>query len=1311
MYRKHLTTLSVVILLWLTFTSSCSQPAKVDLPPLTETPQAATLLDNADTDIYRFVKVSELFESVTRTASNEVDVSLSAAANMVDFLPNGNRGTITATDADNLGMFWQRPQETPTDTLVGNPDDPATEAISNMNYVPRAEDYAKDHPKLGGIYLSYNTILLTFTLDTTVAQANAILKDMNAEIVGGFPGVADRAEGILVLRLPTQSNSELEARLALLRQEERIKSVVQDVLLEIPRGEKEDLAGPLPQALPLGDDAVPITWQWEVKPGGANWGLELIRAPQMWNFNAAIQELKNSSNSPNTTVGVLDSEFSPNNSTLDDHPDLVYSDYLIPVDNEPLQPGEGAHGTAVAGIIAAVFNNSLGVQGINPFADLVAVVIRDYSNDLSNIAMTQNSFAGSLINGYFSAMVAKPEIKVMNVSQWFNWSGASLYPDSDDPDDEAAADIRTFVSMTAEFVADANEALEARGIDLPLIVSIAGNDSRDRRYEARWASPFNYAALGGGNPDDPPPLAQNIIVVEAVEQASGNVRRAAFSNFEGTISAPGASIGTTSWPDPLYDSLSGTSFAAPFVSGLVAYLYDIEPGLTHSEVLDLLVSNSVPTADGDEASNYIDVFATVMAIDNLPGRAVDPEKENKVLRMLLDIDDGTPDGNQRVLIGNSQTNQSSPSIDDDGVDGAALTASEPLRLTRIDWVGGNQNEYGPIGDGKIDMSDFRRWRDWLLQVEAEEITDTVAVDSPFDDIIDLNGSKQNLKRDLNLDGEVILNTSETGQRERLYPRGDFNGDGVLSRSATYPFPRYNDPEKSDFAVFFDAVTNQGLWDDPYYQPNQLEGLLDSADIEVWPYTFFNQADVNISRVDVSVRKAGTPPEQSYFIDTRTHRRGGSGAEAERQVFTLSVPTFEDIQNNRPDFSKTVEYLVRAVGYDVSGKAIAVSEVGFSLKRGSDAFWDPQPCIVSADAMADDVEYCVLAVGNASGLNDLNWLRTFQNGPRIWRGGVLDAPDYLLDPLSEDQQFGQLTDIQTINDKGHIAGYDDGAVLIREATRTDLPSNSNLPGLPRGALPLVVSHLSNQDVVVGYTQDNRQLIRWWEEWQGSSKWQTCEGCSSSRDERIEFYPVTVVGIDEVAMAVNDQSTVLVNEIRDCDAPEGGSRIALWSRTGVNYVDLGANAVSPVGTDLNDEDTVIGNYLEECSLFAGKALFKKPSGGLVQVMQFSFGSTLCDSYYGDCSLSSINNKGDSVGWIVLGAPIGVSNTDEPAGNDYAFIWRQGSSIEEPLDNLVDPLSEWKIVSASSINNNGVISAIGLSDLTNQFEDVLLIPFPER
>src|SRR5262249_33741159 len=54
------------------------------------------------------------------------------------------------------------------------------------------------------------------------------------------------------------------------------------------------------------------------------------------------------------------------------------------------------------------------------------------------------------------------------------------------------------------------------------------------------------------------------------------------------LAAPGVDILSTV-PGPSYGSLSGTSMAAPFVSGSAALVWNMLPGLSHRDVRDLLL--------------------------------------------------------------------------------------------------------------------------------------------------------------------------------------------------------------------------------------------------------------------------------------------------------------------------------------------------------------------------------------------------------------------------------------------------------------------------------------------------------------------------------------------------------------------------------------------------------------------------------------------------------------------------------------------------------------------------------------------------
>ena len=66
------------------------------------------------------------------------------------------------------------------------------------------------------------------------------------------------------------------------------------------------------------------------------------------------------------------------------------------------------------------------------------------------------------------------------------------------------------------------------------------------------------------------------MVVEAIGRDSA---RSDFTAIGGHVAAPGVDITSTVGAPLLYGSYSGTSMAAPHITGLVSYLYSIEPNL------------------------------------------------------------------------------------------------------------------------------------------------------------------------------------------------------------------------------------------------------------------------------------------------------------------------------------------------------------------------------------------------------------------------------------------------------------------------------------------------------------------------------------------------------------------------------------------------------------------------------------------------------------------------------------------------------------------------------------------------------------
>jgi hypothetical protein len=324
---------------------------------------------------------------------------------------------------------------------------------------------------------------------------------------------------------------------------------------------------------------------------------------------------------------------------------------------------------------------------------------------------------------------------------------------------------------------------------------------------ARLNSPWCYAALQLAIP--------GIVVVEAVVFPVDAPVRWTHSNVGGHISAAGVDVLCADSSPAGYDNATGTSMAAPFVAGVAGYLALLQPDLTNAEISDLLTANAQSNVTGG-AQPVLDAWAAAMDIDRI-------REGQPVLRMLVDIDDGTLDGNQRV----------DPLSNGDVPDDAA-------------------RGHGGFGDGEVDIKDFRAFRDALIQVEA----------SP---LLALDGSVSHPKFDLNGDGVVDSDPA----KENIYPRADFNGDGKIDYDTFEHVPGVIDAAVSDLQVL------EAVFSDPHVDASELDGLLDSGDLEVDASVLFGAAGA--SSVQVEVRNEAT----QALVAQRTQ-----DAEAPRVVITL-----------------------------------------------------------------------------------------------------------------------------------------------------------------------------------------------------------------------------------------------------------------------------------------------------------------------------------------------------------------------------------------------------------------------------------------
>jgi subtilisin len=85
---------------------------------------------------------------------------------------------------------------------------------------------------------------------------------------------------------------------------------------------------------------------------------------------------------------------------------------------------------------------------------------------------------------------------------------------------------------------------------------------------------------------------------------------------EVAVSAPGVEILST-WPGRRYRKSTGTSMAAPHVTGAVALLLEADPALTPSEIKSILQSTSTPLSGAgpdEQGAGVIDVAAALARV-------------------------------------------------------------------------------------------------------------------------------------------------------------------------------------------------------------------------------------------------------------------------------------------------------------------------------------------------------------------------------------------------------------------------------------------------------------------------------------------------------------------------------------------------------------------------------------------------------------------------------------------------------------------------------------------------------------------------
>jgi subtilisin family serine protease len=218
--------------------------------------------------------------------------------------------------------------------------------------------------------------------------------------------------------------------------------------------------------------------------------------------------------------------------------DLVGWDFLDN-DNDPMDllSDDGGHGTHVAGTIGAIGNNGIGVAGVAWAVQMMPV--RFIGAD-----------GGSSIDAAAAIRYAAANGAVVSNNSW----GGGDY---------------------SRTIYDAIAFSQSRG---QVFVVAAGNESADNDTTASY--PANLAQ-------------DNIVSVAATDRYD---QLAYFSNYGHStvdLAAPGVRIGST-YPGDEYVYFSGTSMAAPQVTGVFALLYSQNPSLNYAEAIRRVLTSVDP---------------------------------------------------------------------------------------------------------------------------------------------------------------------------------------------------------------------------------------------------------------------------------------------------------------------------------------------------------------------------------------------------------------------------------------------------------------------------------------------------------------------------------------------------------------------------------------------------------------------------------------------------------------------------------------------------------------------------------------------
>jgi len=379
-------------------------------------------------------------------------------------------------------------------------------------------------------------IIVAGLLNIATVDNNAIFKRMAVELKQQFPD-----EKYKIVYYDDETN-----RLQFDFPEDETAAMVEKIRAKLPRYELLIWNESIFQSSRKSNDPF-------FKNTDKSWHMQAIHLEQAWDISMGDTSI---------CIAVVDDGFDLKHKEFNSR--QIRKPYNVVTDNNRVySSSEIIHGTHVAALALGAADNNAGGSGVAPKCAFMPVQI---GNGQPFFTMTD------VVDGVLYAL--KNGADVINMSLGKSYA----------------------------------ESLQGRSPgELENIVNTTGKDE-----EKFWKELFKLAnkknamiVLAGGNEDlliglDPMQRSEDVVKVVALDK---NLAKANFSNYcknwnnkNTFISAPGVAI-YSAIPNNQFQSMDGTSMAAPIVTGAIALIKSVNPNLKNKEILKILRETSKPLAD------------------------------------------------------------------------------------------------------------------------------------------------------------------------------------------------------------------------------------------------------------------------------------------------------------------------------------------------------------------------------------------------------------------------------------------------------------------------------------------------------------------------------------------------------------------------------------------------------------------------------------------------------------------------------------------------------------------------------------------